>query len=546
MNFFAAAAVIRSRPWIGYPLAVGLSLAALWIRFAAGDLLVGFPFLTFFSAVVLSAFLGGLGPGVLAAVLGGLLSNYFLIPPEGDLRLTWPSGVIGMGFYVFTVTVIVGLIQGMIWASERQRASDEALRRLNAELEARVAERTAALTNEMAERTAAEAQLRQMQKMESIGQLTGGIAHDFNNMLAIVIGSLDLARRRLSGAEHPQVSQCLNNAREGAQRAAVLTARLLAFSRQQPLAPQLLDPNKLVGGMSELLRRTLGENIHVETVLAGGLWRTFADPAQLESAIINLAINARDAMPTGGKLTIETANSDLDERYARAHAEVEPGQYVLISVSDTGTGMAPEVVERAFDPFYTTKGAGKGTGLGLSQVFGYVKQSGGHVKIYSEIGRGTTVKVYLPRQLGAASTTLADEAEKAALPLGTPDTIVLVVEDEEPVRHMTVDALRELGYTVVQASDGKEALQHLQLQPRVDVMFTDIVMPDMTGRELVDQARKSRPDLKVLYTTGYTRNAIVHNGVLDRDVAFLPKPFTLEQLAAKIRDVLAQAGANRT
>ena len=546
MNFFAAAAVIRSRPWIGYPLAVGLSLAAIWIRFAAGDLLVGFPFLTFFSAVVLSAFLGGLGPGVLAAVLGGLLSNYFLIPPEGDLRLTWPSGVIGMGFYVFTVTVIVGLIQGMIWASERQRASDEALRRLNAELEARVAERTAALTNEMAERTAAEAQLRQMQKMESICQLTGGIAHDFNNMLAIVIGSLDLARRRLSGAEHPQVTQCLNNAREGAQRAAVLTARLLAFSRQQPLAPQLLDPNKLVGGMSELLRRTLGENIHVETVLAGGLWRTFADPAQLESAIINLAINARDAMPTGGKLTIETANSDLDERYARAHAEVEPGQYVLISVSDTGTGMAPEVVERAFDPFYTTKGAGKGTGLGLSQVFGYVKQSGGHVKIYSEIGRGTTVKVYLPRHLGAASTTLADEAEKAALPLGTPDTIVLVVEDEEPVRHMTVDALRELGYTVVQASDGKEALRHLQLQPRVDVMFTDIVMPDMTGRELVDQARKSRPDLKVLYTTGYTRNAVVHNGVLDRDVAFLPKPFTLEQLAAKIRDVLAQAGANRT
>lgn len=546
MNFFAAADVIRSRPWIGYPLAVGLSLAALWIRFAAGDRLVGAPFVTFFSAVVLSAFLGGLGPGVLAAVLGGLLSNYFLIPPEGDLRLTWPSGVIAMGFYVFTVTVIVGLIQGMIWALERQRASDEALRRLNAELEARVAERTAALTNEMAERTAAEAQLRQMQRMESIGQLTGGIAHDFNNMLAIVIGSLDLARRRLSGAEHPQVTQFLSNAREGAQRAAVLTARLLAFSRQQPLAPQLLDPNKLVGGMSELLRRTLGENIHVETVLAGGLWRTFADPAQLESAIINLAINARDAMPTGGKLTIETANSDLDERYARAHAELEPGQYVLISVSDTGTGMAPEVVERAFDPFYTTKGAGQGTGLGLSQVFGFVKQSGGHVKIYSEIGRGTTVKVYLPRHLGAAGTTLADAAEEAALPLGTPDTIVLVVEDEEPVRHMTVDALRELGYTVVQASDGKEALQHLQLQPRVDVMFTDIVMPDMTGRELVDQARKSRPDLKVLYTTGYTRNAVVHNGVLDRDVAFLPKPFTLEQLAAKIRDVLAHAGADRT
>ena len=546
MNFFAAAAVIRSRPWIGYPLAVGLSLAALWIRFAAGDLLVGFPFLTFFSAVVLSAFLGGLGPGVLAAVLGGLLSNYFLIPPEGDLRLTWPSGVIAMGFYVFTVTVIVGLIQGMIWASERQRASDEALRRLNAELEARVAERTAALTNEMAERTAAEAQLRQMQKMESIGQLTGGIAHDFNNMLAIVIGSLDLARRRLSGAEHPQVSQCLNNAREGAQRAAVLTARLLAFSRQQPLAPQLLDPTSWSAACRNCSAGRSARTSASRRCWPAGLWRTFADPGQLENAILNLAVNARDAMPTGGKLTIETANSHLDERYARAHAEVEPGQYVLISVSDTGTGMAPEVVERAFDPFYHHQGSGKGTGLGLSQVFGFVKQSGGHVKIYSEIGRGTTVKVYLPRHLGAASTTLADEAEQAALPLGTPDTIVLVVEDEEPVRHMTVDALRELGYTVVQASDGKEALRHLQLQPRVDVMFTDIVMPDMTGRELADQARKSRPDLKVLYTTGYTRNAIVHNGVLDRDVAFLPKPFTLEQLAAKIRDVLAQAGANRT
>jgi signal transduction histidine kinase/ActR/RegA family two-component response regulator len=432
----------------------------------------------------------------------------------------------------------------MTRAQERLAASDEALRIANAQLEQRVAERTAALQAEVAERAAAEAQIRQMQKMESIGQLTGGIAHDFNNMLAVVIGSLDMARRRLTGAESAQLTRYLDNATDGARRASVLTARLLAFSRQQPLEPQALDANTLVGGMSELLRRTLGEAVRVETVLGGGLWRAFADPAQLESATVNLCVNARDAMPGGGKLTIETANAELDDRYARAHAEVEAGQYVLICVTDTGTGMAPEVAERAFDPFYTTKGVGKGTGLGLSQVFGFVKQSGGHVKIYSEIGQGTTVRVYLPRHLGEAA---AAENPTIAAPLraGSPETIVLVVEDEDQVRHMTVDALRELGYTVVQASDGNQALEQLRVQPRIDLMFTDIVMPDMTGRVLADRAQVERPDLKVLYTTGYTRNAVVHNGVLDPGVAFLPKPFTLDALALKVSEVLSGGGANR-
>jgi signal transduction histidine kinase/ActR/RegA family two-component response regulator len=377
-------------------------------------------------------------------------------------------------------------------------------------------------------------QLNQIQKMEAVGQLTGGIAHDFNNMLAIIIGSLDMARRRLTGAEHPTVPKCINNASEGAERAALLTSRLLAFSRQQPLEPRVIDANKLVSGMSELLRSTIGEPIAVETVLAGGLWRSFADPAQIESALVNLAVNARDAMPTGGRLTIETANTDLDDRYARAQNEVSPGQYVMISVTDTGIGMPPEVIARAFDPFYTTKGVGKGTGLGLSQVFGFVKQSGGHVKIYSEIGRGTTVKLYLPRYFGEAPAMTTDVPSEV-LPEGKSSEVILVVEDEANVRHMSVDALRELGYTVMHAQTPSEALQKIETQPNLALLFTDIVMPEMSGRELADRARKRLPGLKVLFTTGYTRNAIVHNGIVDPGMAFLPKPFTLDQLARKIR-----------
>lgn len=388
------------------------------------------------------------------------------------------------------------------------------------------------------DREAAEAQLRQMQKMESMGQLTGGIAHDFNNMLAIVIGSLDIARRRLAPDADPHVAKSIGNAAEGAQRAAQLTARLLAFSRQQPLDPQPTDVNKLVGGMSELLRRTIGESIRVETVLAGGLWRASIDASQLESAIINLCVNSRDAMPTGGRLTIETANAHLDDAYAAAQRDVVAGQYVMVSVTDSGTGMPPDVVERAFDPFFTTKGVGKGTGLGLSQVFGFIKQSRGHVKIYSEPGEGTVIKIYMPRYYGAEAAVGMTVAAPAELPRAQGEEIILVVEDEERVRHMSVDSLRELGYTIVQASDGEQALEMLAIQPRIDMLFTDIVMPGINGRELADRARKTRPDLKILYTTGYTRNAIVHNGMLDPGLSFLAKPFTLDQLAMKVRQVL--------
>ncbi|MBV2149710.1 CHASE3 domain-containing protein [Sphingobium sp. AS12] len=394
------------------------------------------------------------------------------------------------------------------------------------------------LIAEAQEREAAEAQLRQMQKMESIGQLTGGIAHDFNNMLAIVIGSLDMARRRLGEDGDPRVIKGIDNATEGAQRAAQLTARLLAFSRQQPLDPQPTDVNKLVGGMSELLRRTIGEDVRVESVLAGGLWRASIDANQLENAIINLCVNARDAMPGGGKLTIETGNAHLDDAYAATHDEVTPGQYIMVSVADSGTGMPPDVVARAFDPFFTTKGVGKGTGLGLSQVFGFVKQSRGHVKIYSEPGQGTIIKIYLPRHYGPDATGSYVVPAADSLPRAQGEEIILLVEDEERVRHMSVDSLRELGYTVVQASDGEQALEMLTIQPRIDMLFTDIVMPGINGRILADRAREARPGLKVLYTTGYTRNAIVHNGMLDPGVSFLAKPFTLDQLAAKVRQVL--------
>ncbi len=386
-------------------------------------------------------------------------------------------------------------------------------------------------------RRAAETQVRQLQKMEAVGQLTGGIAHDFNNMLAIIIGSLDLARRKLTAGDIGGVGRYITNASEGAQRAAVLTSRLLAFSRKQALEPKVFDANKLVGGMSELLRSTIGEQIEIETVLAGGLWRTFADPAQVETALLNLAVNARDAMPDGGKLTIETANTYLDERYAAAHSEVAAGQYVMVSATDTGAGMAPEIVEHAFEPFFSTKGSGRGTGLGLSQVFGFVKQSNGHAKIYSEPGEGTTVKIYLPRYVGAASP-FEVEGASSEIPNGRLDEIVLVVEDDPIVKRMSIEALRELGYTVIHAQTPAEALQKFEAHPQIALLFSDIIMPEMTGRELAERLTALRPGLKVLFTTGYTQNAIVHNGIVDPGTAFLPKPFTLDQLARKVRAVI--------
>ena len=399
-----------------------------------------------------------------------------------------------------------------------------------------VARDVTAVKARQAELEAAQEALRQSQKMEAVGQLTGGIAHDFNNMLAVVIGSLDLLGRRI-GAGDARAKRYVDAASEGARRAATLTQRLLAFSRQQPLKPEAVDANKLVAGMSELIRGSLGSDIRLETVLSSGLWRTHADPNQLESVLLNLAVNARDAMPDGGRLTIETANGHLDARYVAAHLGVPAGQYVMIAVTDTGTGMPPEVIAKAFDPFFTTKAVGKGTGLGLSQVYGFVKQSGGHVKIYSEPGQGTTVKVYLPRLVRAEGEALAEESV-SDVPLGEREEVVLVVEDEPAVRQFSVDALTELGYRVLEADGAASALRLLDGHGEIALLFTDVVMPDVNGAKLAEEARRRRPDLKVLFTTGYTRNAVVHNGVLDPGVELIGKPFTLEELAAKVRQVL--------
>jgi signal transduction histidine kinase len=390
------------------------------------------------------------------------------------------------------------------------------------------------LRAEMASRQAAEEQVRQMQRMEAVGQLAGGIAHDFNNMLAVVISAVGLAQRRLAKGDL-DLTKYLDAAADAANRAASLTKRLLAFSRQQPLAPEAIDANKMVADMSELLRRTLGEHVELETVLAGGLWRVKADASQLENSVVNLAVNARDAMmPEGGRITIETANAYLDDAYVSHHTGVAPGQYVLIAVTDTGTGMTSEVAAKAFDPFFTTKKAGQGTGLGLSQVYGFVKQSGGHIKIYSEVGQGTTVKLYLPRYFGPETVPSKGDGRNRLVPARDRE-LILVVEDEERVRALAVDALHEIGYTTIVADSGKAALELLEKHPDVVLLFTDIVMPEMNGRKLADLAIELRPNLKVLYTTGFTRNAVVHNGILDPGVHFIAKPFTLELLAQKVR-----------
>lgn len=387
----------------------------------------------------------------------------------------------------------------------------------------------------IAEREAAELQIRQMQKVEAIGQLTGGIAHDFNNMLAVIVSGVGLAQKRLAKGE-AGAEAFLAGALDGANRAATLVKRLLAFSRQQPLAPKPIDANKFVAGISELISRAIGEAISMETILGGGLWLTHADPVQLESSLLNLCVNARDAMPEGGKLTVETANCHLDDRYSRLHPGVPAGQYVLIAVTDTGTGMSPEVMAKAFDPFFTTKEQSKGTGLGLSQVYGFVKQTGGHVKVYSEIGQGTTIKIYLPRYY-AGEAERATEETSGERQIGGTETILLV-EDDARVLELTAAGLRELGYTVLEARNASEALVQIGNGKSVDLLLTDIVMPEMNGRKLADRALELRPDLKVMFMTGFTKNAVVHNGVLDAGVHFLAKPFTLEELSKKIREAL--------
>jgi signal transduction histidine kinase/CheY-like chemotaxis protein len=401
-----------------------------------------------------------------------------------------------------------------------------------------VLRRTESLYAEINRRSAAEEALRQSQRLDAIGHLTGGVAHDFNNLLTIIIGNLETAQRQLEtwtdGAQ-AKLARRLENAMHGAQRAATLTKRLLAFSRQQPLKPAVLDINRSLNGLSDFLRRALGEDVALEIVGSGGVWPVEADAAELEAAILNLAVNARDAMPDGGKLTIEASNCYLDDAYSRRNADVRPGQYVQIAVTDTGSGMAKEVIERAFEPFFTTKQAGQGTGLGLSQVYGFVKQSGGHVKIYSEPNDGTSIKIYLPRFAGKSPPV----EEAVGEPIrSNAEECVLVVEDDADVRGYVVETLGMLGYDVLEAGSGEAALRLLDRYKNIRLLLTDVVMPGMNGRKLADEARRRRPALKILYMTGYSRNAIVHQGRLDPGVELIQKPVTSEHLSAAVRKVL--------
>jgi CheY-like chemotaxis protein len=370
--------------------------------------------------------------------------------------------------------------------------------------------------------------------METVGKLTGGVAHDFNNLLQIISGNLQLLEVNISRADE---QRWIANARSAVEKGAKLASYLLAFGRRQPLEPKVVKISRVIGAMEDMLRRTLGEEIEVELIISGGLWNTAIDVAQVENAVLNLAVNARDAMDGAGRLTIEANNAVLDDLYCRNHADVAPGQYVMLAVTDTGSGMPAEVLRQAFEPFFSTKDEGKGTGLGLSMVYGFVKQSGGHVKIYSEPGQGTTVKIYLPRTTAAEDVLAPVEPQQPAV--GGSETI-LVAEDDEAVRTTVVEMLSELGYRVLKAADAASALAVIESGVAVDVLFTDVVMPGtLRSPELARMARERLPNCAVLFTSGYTENAIVHGGRLDPGVELLGKPYTRESLARRIRQVLA-------
>lgn len=429
------------------------------------------------------------------------------------------------------------IVASMAQVSRNLADRGKALNDLNNSLEAQVAERTAELVAEMQARSETETQLRQLQRIEAIGTLTGGIAHDFNNMLAVVVSALSMMKRSLERGD-TDIGQFIDGAMQGAERATSLTRRLLAFSRQQPLNPETVDCNRLITGMADILHRTIPASIEIETVMAAGLWRTHADVSGLENAVLNLVVNARDAMPDGGKLTIECGNVSLDDTYAASHADVTPGQYVMIAVTDTGSGIPPEILENVFEPFFSTKEPGQGTGLGLSQVHGFIKQSGGHVGIYTETGCGTAVKLYLRRVRDDETVREPKLKPRLEIPMARDGETLLVVEDEPLVRMGAVSMLEELGYTVHEAESGLRALDILDGNPAIRLVITDVVMPGMNGRELADEAQRRRPDLMVLYTTGYTRNAIVHNGTLDAGVQLIVKPYSLEILARKVASIL--------
>ncbi|PTW48864.1 PAS domain-containing protein [Sphingomonas faeni] len=424
---------------------------------------------------------------------------------------------------------VVGIFVEGADVTDRKRLERD-LQSLNADLEQRVRDRTQELIE-------AQEALRQAQKMEAVGQLTGGIAHDFNNLLQGITGSLEIVQRRVAQGRVSELDRFITGATTAANRAASLTHRLLAFSRRQPLDPRPVKVNPLVASLEDLLRRTTGEQIELELVLAGGLWTTLCDPNQLENSLLNLVINARDAMPHGGKLTIETCNAHLDDHFAASQRDVRPGHYVCICVSDTGTGMSADTIAKAFEPFFTTKPIGQGTGLGLSMIYGFARQSEGYARIYSELGHGTTIKLYLPRHYGEAGQ---DEALPGLTQEHVTDAgeIVLVVEDDSVVRALIVEVLGELGYRAVEAHDGPAGLDKLRTMERIDLLVTDIGLPGLNGRQVADAGRALRPGLRVLFMTGYAENAALASGFLEPGMSMITKPFAMEALATQIRTMI--------
>jgi signal transduction histidine kinase/CheY-like chemotaxis protein len=433
----------------------------------------------------------------------------------------------------FHPTTLVSIARTAIRGRRRQyeaRSRLEELSGLAATLEDRVSE-------EINARAQVEESLRQSQKMEAVGQLTGGIAHDFNNLLAAISGSLQMIQSRMAQGRVETVDRYLVAAQNAVQRAAALTHRLLAFSRRQTLDPKPTNVNRLIAGMEELIRRTVGPSVQMEVIGAGGLWPTLIDPNQLENALLNLCINARDAMPDGGRLTIETANKWLDDRAAKER-DLSPGQYVSLSVTDTGTGMSPTVIAHAFEPFYTTKPFGQGTGLGLSMIYGFARQSGGQIRVYSELGKGTTMCLYLPRHDQPAEEKDDFAVRTENRPSGDGE-VVLVIDDEPTIRMLISEVLEEHGYRVVEASDGPSGMRIFQSAARIDLLITDVGLPNgMNGRQIAEAARQTRPGLKVLFITGYAENAVVGNGHLDKGMLVIAKPFEMDVLARKIREIV--------
>jgi signal transduction histidine kinase/CheY-like chemotaxis protein len=533
---------IRPGSAVAYAIAALLVALSLSLRLAAGDWVVGYRYITFWPAIVLAGLIGGLGPGLLAAMLGGICA-WTLLRPYWTYGHGETGDIAAFLVYLLFSAANCAIIQGLLTAVARLRAERTKQRQLAQSLEVQILQRTQALAaanaqlrREIAERERAQQQMLHAQKMEAIGQLTGGVAHDFNNLLTVIFGSLDALRLRLVGRD-AAAERMIEAALRSAERGAGLTQRLLAFARRQTLAPASVDINRLVLGMSELMRHSLGASVALETVLAAGLWRAQCDPHQLEIAMLNLVINARDAMPEGGRLTVETANATFDEAYAARHDQVSPGDYVMVAISDTGAGMSEEVAARAFEPFFTTKEVGQGTGLGLSMVYGFVKQSGGHVKIYTEPQHGTTVKVYLPRSDAGQDRQPASRGAGDAAN-GPADGTILVVEDDEDVRSYTAQVLRQGGYAVLEANNGAAALAVMGSGARIDLLFTDVMMPRMNGRELAEAARRLSRDLKIIFTSGYSPNALFHGGTLEPGTALLPKPFTAEALLRRVHRAL--------